>query len=42
MAVAPVLPLLLGCDFSSSPSRQKPIAIATGRPVDNGVELSNM
>jgi len=42
MAVAPVLPLLLGCDFSSSPSRQKPIVIATGRPVDNGVVLSNM
>ena len=42
MAAQSVLPLLLGCDFSSSPSRQKPIVIATGRPVDNGIVLSNI
>ncbi len=35
-------PLLLGCDFSSSPSRQKTIVIATGHLVDNGVALSNL
>ena len=35
-------PLLLGCDFSSSPSRQKTIVIATGRLVDAGVALSNL
>ena len=34
--------LLLGCDFSSSPSRQKTIVIATGHLVDNGVALSNL
>ena len=36
------MPLLLGCDFSSSPSRQKTIVIATGRPVEAGVLLSNL
>ena len=34
--------MLLGCDFSSSPSRQKTIVIATGHLVDNGVALSNL
>ncbi|VWX57918.1 conserved hypothetical protein [Burkholderiales bacterium 8X] len=30
-------PLLLGCDFSSAPSRRKPIVIALGAPSDHGV-----
>ena len=38
----PTRPLLLGCDFSSSPSRQKPIVMAAGRSKDGGVLLSNL
>ena len=34
--------LLLGCDFSSSPSRQKPIVLALGRLVDGRVQLSKL
>ena len=34
--------LLLGCDFSSSPSRQKTIVIATGRLIDGEILLSNL
>lgn len=34
--------LLLGCDFSSSPSRKKPIVIAVGRLSGVRVQLSNL
>ena len=34
--------LLLGCDFSSSPSRQKPIVLALGRLLDGRVSLSKI
>ena len=31
--------LLLGCDFSSRPSRRKPIVLALGQRVAAGVQL---
>ena len=34
--------LLLGCDFSSSPTRQKPIVLALGRNIDGRVQLSKI
>ncbi|MFZ9183687.1 MAG: DUF429 domain-containing protein [Hylemonella sp.] len=36
------LPLLLGCDFSSRPSRQKPIVLALGRARGQRVELQGL
>lgn len=36
------LPLLLGCDFSSSPSRRKPIVLALGSLVQGRVVLSRL
>ena len=34
--------LLLGCDFSSSPTRQKPIVLALGACKDGRVQLSKL
>lgn len=36
------LPLLLGCDFSSSPTRQKPIVLALGSLQNGRVQLSKL
>ncbi len=36
------VPLLLGCDFSSSPSRRKPIVLAVGTLHDGRVQLSKL
>jgi hypothetical protein len=36
---APDVTLLLGCDFSSSPTRQKPIVLATGASQNGSVQL---
>jgi hypothetical protein len=33
-------PLILGCDFSSSPSRRKPVVLATGRRQGGRVQLT--
>lgn len=38
----PSLPILLGCDFTSAPSRRKPITLAVGRTDRNRVVLSSM
>ncbi|GKT20363.1 DUF429 domain-containing protein [Acidovorax sp. SUPP3334] len=40
--VAPVLPMLIGCDFSSSPSRAKPIVLATGQLAGSRVVLTGL
>jgi len=41
--VAPVAsPLLLGCDFSSSPSRRKPIVMATGTAAKGRLLLAGL
>ncbi|MFZ9255013.1 MAG: DUF429 domain-containing protein, partial [Hylemonella sp.] len=34
--------MLLGCDFSSRPSRQKPIVLALGRARGQRVELQGL
>lgn len=39
---AGALPLLLGCDFSSSPTRQKPIVLALGALHNGRVQLSKL
>lgn len=41
-SAAGVLPLLLGCDFSSSPTRQKPIVLALGALQNGRVQLSKL
>ena len=38
----PSTPMVLGCDFSSSPSRSKPIVIALGQCTASTVRLSNL
>jgi Protein of unknown function (DUF429) len=38
----PSLPALLGCDFTSAPSRRKPITLAVGRTDRNRVVLNGM
>lgn len=40
--MAPVTGLLLGCDFSSSPSRRKPIVMATGSAAGGRVLLAGL
>ena len=40
--VAPAAPNLLGCDFSSSPSRRKPIMLAQGRRKGEAVTLAGI
>ncbi|MDZ4124932.1 MAG: DUF429 domain-containing protein, partial [Hydrogenophaga sp.] len=35
-------PSLLGCDFTSAPSRRKPITLATGRTDRNRVVLTGV
>jgi hypothetical protein len=37
-----VTPSLVGCDFSSSPSRQKPIVLASGSLWEGRIQLSNL
>ena len=37
-----VLPLLIGCDFSSSPSKRKPIVVAVGQAVAGRVQLQSL
>ncbi len=41
--VTPQTPsFLIGCDFSSAPTRRKPIVLATGQPVRGGVQLQSL
>lgn len=42
VAAAPVQPLLLGCDFSSSPTPRKPIVLAWGGLHDGRVQLAGL
>lgn len=42
MPVPAAAPLLLGCDFSSSPSRRKPIVLALGKALAQRVELQRL
>ena len=36
------IPMLVGCDFSSAPTRRKPIVLACGSAVGNRVQLSRL
>ncbi len=38
----PFSPLLIGCDFSSSPTRRKPIVVAVGQAVRGRVQLTRL
>ena len=42
MPEPPALPTLIGVDFSSSPSRRKPIVLASGRPAGAAVQLAGL
>lgn len=42
MGLSASMPLLLGCDFSSSPSRRKPIVLALGRLAAGRVQLERI
>ncbi|WCM87298.1 DUF429 domain-containing protein [Acidovorax sp. NCPPB 3576] len=41
-SAVPPLPMLIGCDFSSSPSRRKPIVVASGQLAGSRVVLSGL